>query len=63
MRAQQTITCFQCCFFHITYDKNFPYGCREMNFKSKTLPMNKVYENSGVPCLAFSQKKPKDKQS
>jgi len=55
-KTPKRFTCFQCRFFYITYDKHFPYGCREMGFKSRKLPMHEVLLNSNMPCLAFSRK-------
>jgi len=30
--------CFSCCHFYITYETQFPYGCRNAGFKSRLLP-------------------------
>jgi len=45
--------CTQCVHYFITYDPRFPYGCRAMNFKSRTLPQNEVEAASGMPCQMF----------
>lgn len=50
------IPCHQCRYFYITWDASFPYGCKAIGFKSKQLPQLAVYQNSGIQCLAFSQK-------
>jgi hypothetical protein len=36
--------------YFITYDQNFPYGCRAMNFKSRSVPCKEVESASGLPC-------------
>ena len=56
MSPARKLTCFQCGYFYITWEKNFPYGCKAMGFKSKKIPMKAVYENSGTECLSFSPK-------
>jgi hypothetical protein len=56
-KQSQTASCVACRFFYITYDTAFPYGCRTMGFKSRSLPMHAVAASSGMPCLAFVQKK------
>ncbi|MCL2075747.1 MAG: uracil-DNA glycosylase [Betaproteobacteria bacterium] len=57
----QTNDCQNCLYFFITHEVAFPYGCRAMNFKSRSLPSQEVEEASGYACLCFqprSQKKP-----
>lgn len=49
--------CRKCIYFFITWDKNFPYGCNALNFKSKQLPSIDVLKSSGFDCLKFIQKK------
>jgi hypothetical protein len=46
--------CRLCRHYYITHDKNFPYGCRELGFKSAREPMRDVLESSGEHCLYFS---------
>jgi len=52
----EIINCRQCKNYYITWDKNFPYGCRKLNFKANQLPSTKVFESSGVNCLYFEPK-------
>jgi hypothetical protein len=45
-------TCHGCKHFYITYDPNFPYGCRILGFKSRRLPHVEVEAASYLPCQA-----------
>lgn len=47
------VNCLKCRYFFITWDKNFPRGCRLFNFKGKALPSVAVYEATGAPCINF----------
>ncbi|MBF0497059.1 MAG: uracil-DNA glycosylase [Deltaproteobacteria bacterium] len=49
--------CFACVNFYVTWEKQFPYGCRAMNFKSKKIPSLVVFESTGAECYAFVEKK------
>ncbi len=51
------VLCISCRFFYITYEPALPYGCRAMNFKSKQMPSQVVFANSGLKCQAFQSKK------
>jgi len=53
------MNCKECQFFYITWDKKFPYGCKQYGIKSKTSPDTQVLANTGVACLVFQPKKPK----
>jgi hypothetical protein len=48
--------CFSCKHFYITYDANFPYGCRVVGFKSRLLPSKEMVINSGLECQVFAEK-------
>ncbi|HAW49887.1 TPA: uracil-DNA glycosylase [bacterium] len=56
------IKCVECKYFKITWDKNFPYGCSILGFKSRKRPSFVVYECSKNPCNFFIQKKQIEKQ-
>ena len=43
----------KCMHHFITYDPSFPYGCRALNFKSRTLPHLEVRAASGMDCQMF----------
>lgn len=53
--------CRACEHYYITWDENFPYGCKALHFKSKHLPRLDVKESSGTDCLFFSAKKIPDR--
>ena len=42
--------------FYITWEKNFPRGCKALGFKSIEMPFNVVSQSSGMRCLYFEQK-------
>lgn len=50
------ITCTECKHYYITWDNNFPYGCRAMGFKCRNSPSKSVYKSSGMECLLFEPK-------
>ncbi|NLW47497.1 MAG: uracil-DNA glycosylase [Firmicutes bacterium] len=52
----ERINCFQCNHFYITWDKNFPHGCRVFGFKTRQLPSVSVKQASGADCAAFQPK-------
>lgn len=49
------VDCFRCRHFYVTWDKNFPRGCRAMGFKGERMPCRTVLETSGEPCLKFEE--------
>ncbi len=53
---RSNVNCFKCKHFYITWDKNFPRGCRALNFKSQNVPSQVVFQSSGFPCLCFEKK-------
>jgi hypothetical protein len=55
-RVAEAPDCRVCRHFHITWDVQFRYGCRAMDFKSQRLPMLDVLEASGQPCHFFQRK-------
>ena len=59
MHYKFTILCKKCKHYYITWDKNFPYGCRAMGFKGKKTPAYTVYKSSGMKCLLFEEKRDK----
>tara|TARA_Y200000002_G_scaffold378919_1_gene387206 strand:+ start:582 stop:776 length:195 start_codon:yes stop_codon:yes gene_type:complete len=48
--------CWGCKFFGITHEKNFPYKCDAMRFKSRQLPCDVVVGVEGDICLSFLKK-------
>jgi hypothetical protein len=56
-KKQETeINCFSCQNFYITYDPQFPYGCRMVGFKSRWIPSKEMYASSGMACQFFAGK-------
>ncbi len=51
-----TVNCYKCLHYYITWDKNFPYGCQAVKAKSKRLPSAVVLQHSGSKCLMFEEK-------
>ena len=49
--------CYACRHYYVTWNERFPCGCRAMSFKSRRLPSEVVYENSGMECQMFEGKK------
>lgn len=56
MTEKPKINCPQCHYFYVTWDKNFPKGCKVFRFKSKKIPSDFVYEASGLLCEHFTEK-------
>ena len=55
-KKQIEINCWNCQNFKISWDKNFPYECPRLGFKSRVLPSIEVLRSDGRECLAFKQK-------
>ncbi|WP_373020234.1 uracil-DNA glycosylase [Thiomicrorhabdus sp.] len=56
MKNTNSVDCFKCRHFYITWDANQPRGCKAFGFKTKRLPSQVVLESSGEPCMKFSPK-------
>ncbi|MDA9900989.1 hypothetical protein N9D99_00595 [Gammaproteobacteria bacterium] len=56
------VSCSSCKNFYITWEKEFPYGCRAMDFKSIRLPSLDVVEADGQECLAHENRVSKAKK-
>lgn len=51
------IDCRKCEHYYVTWDRDFPHGCRAMGFKSKHLPNMDVRNSTpGMDCLLFRKK-------
>jgi len=50
------IDCHKCEHYYVTWDKEFPYGCKAMGFKSKQLPSIVVRVSSDRECLLNKEK-------
>ncbi|HED00638.1 MAG TPA: uracil-DNA glycosylase [Proteobacteria bacterium] len=53
---ENMIDCHKCKHYYVTWDKNFPHGCRAMNFKSQEFPSQVVQTSSAMSCLLFEPK-------
>ena len=51
------IDCHKCKHYYVTWDKEFPHGCKAMGFKSAQLPAIEVRVNSNRNCLLIQKKK------
>jgi hypothetical protein len=52
------ITCHQCHHYYVTWEPQFPHGCRIMGFKSRQMPVIEVRRTmGGKDCLYFEVKK------
>lgn len=58
-KQEGEINCFSCLHFIITYDPQFPYGCRAVRFKSHGLPAKEISASSGIECQFFAGKEKK----
>jgi hypothetical protein len=54
-----SISCRECRYYLVTWDRSFPHGCRAHKFKSKKLPALEVFEASGLQCLLFAARPPR----
>jgi hypothetical protein len=55
-KHEDKIACQACVHFYITWDKDFPSGCKAMGFKSRQAPSEVVAQSSGMPCQRFEKK-------
>lgn len=53
---KDTINCYKCKYFYITWNKDFPKGCKFFGFTTHKLPSTYVLESSGEACHGFSLK-------
>ena len=59
MSNADSVNCFQCEHFAVTWEPEFPKSCKLFGFKSKTQPSAAVYESTGSVCLGFEKKEAK----
>jgi len=53
------IDCHHCEHYYVTWDKEFPHGCRAMGFKSAQIPSVTVLMHSDQPCQFYKKKERK----
>ncbi|MFB9275023.1 uracil-DNA glycosylase [Cohnella cellulosilytica] len=56
MSESRRIDCTKCRHYYITWDPNFPRGCRSFGFKTSAMPSLAVQSSSGKPCMSFEAK-------
>lgn len=56
MSEPRRVDCTKCRHYYITWDPNFPRGCRSFGFKSPAMPSLTVLSSSGKPCMSFEPK-------
>jgi hypothetical protein len=47
----------KCVHFYVTWDPQFPKGCKAFGFKSPQMPSVTVLSSSGKPCMNFEAKR------
>lgn len=56
MSKPQIIDCRKCKYYHVTWDRQRPHGCRGFGFKSRMLPSLVVRRATpGKECVLFSK--------
>lgn len=53
---KETVNCIGCAYYYVTWDKNFPKGCKYFGFKSAKMPALVVKESSGQLCNMYTKK-------
>ena len=56
MREKVGPDCNSCKHFYVTWDADFPYGCKGFQMKTKRNPSTSVLHASGKRCMLFLQK-------
>ena len=51
------INCYNCLHYYVTWDKDFPMGCKALDFKTRYFPAQVVQRASGMHCYYFKSKK------
>ncbi|MGK0288851.1 MAG: hypothetical protein ACI86H_000272 [bacterium] len=59
MTHSTNVRCNQCKHYFVTWDKNYPHGCKKIGFKGTIIPSRYVMQVSGNACLAFETKSKK----
>ncbi|MET3317901.1 UNVERIFIED_ORG: hypothetical protein ABIC97_000987 [Peribacillus simplex] len=52
----ERVNCMACRHFYVTWDPNFPKGCRAFQFKTLNQPSLDVFCSSGQLCMKFESK-------
>ncbi|WP_239616715.1 uracil-DNA glycosylase [Cohnella mopanensis] len=59
MSDTNRVDCMKCRYYFVTWDPNFPRGCKAFGFKSHTMPSLTVLSSSGKACMNFEPKERK----
>ncbi len=54
---QVAINCLKCAYYFVTWDREFPRGCRQFGIKSRELPSIVVKRSTGKSCPSFVKNK------
>jgi hypothetical protein len=54
---KQNVDCHKCIHYYVTWNRDYPHGCRAMGFKGRFLPSISVHRISGRACLMYLEKK------
>ena len=58
------IDCHKCTYYYVTWNAQFPNGCRAMGFKSWYYPIDEVRSAvKGKDCLLYTPKEKPNKKS
>lgn len=50
------VNCLKCIHYYVTWEKDYPRGCRALNFKTRYFPASVVSNSSGMPCLYYKER-------
>ena len=54
--SKNRVICSNCQHYHITWDVDYPFGCKRFGLKSRYSPSMVVSRNSGLVCLGYVEK-------
>ena len=63
MQEKSGPQCGKCRYFYVTWDPDFPYGCKGFGMKSKRSPALSVYVASSMKCRLFAEKSARGNRS
>ncbi|HYE80757.1 MAG TPA: uracil-DNA glycosylase [Clostridia bacterium] len=55
--VNEKVNCITCIHYYVTWDPDFPRGCRLYEFKTRRLPSQLVLESTGECCKNYGEKK------
>ncbi|WP_309118423.1 uracil-DNA glycosylase [Paenibacillus sp.] len=56
MTESSRINCMKCRHYYVTWEPQYPRGCRAYGFKTRQMPSVTVLSSSGRPCLQYEEK-------